>query len=126
MNNDITSQVTGQNIVLKDRKRLEISGIKKIESLNNEEFLIDTKLGMLFVKGKELEMQQLDVDNGNLWISGTINLIQYIEATKKKRQVFSAKYLNNVYNSRRVIYPPLFSGFWDISFFNIRYCYYHL
>ena len=40
MNNDITSQVTGQNIVLKDRKRLEISGIKKIESLNNEEFLI--------------------------------------------------------------------------------------
>ena len=32
MNNDITSQVTGQNIVLKDRKRLEISGIKKIES----------------------------------------------------------------------------------------------
>ena len=87
MNNDITSQVTGQNIVLKDRKRLEISGIKKIESLNNEEFLI----GMLFVKGKELEMQQLDVDNGNLWISGTINLIQYIEATKKEKTGFFGK-----------------------------------
>ena len=91
MNNDITSQVTGQNIVLKDRKRLEISGIKKIESLNYEEFLIDTKLGMLFVKGKELEMQQLDVDNGNLWISGTINLIQYIEATKKEKTGFFGK-----------------------------------
>ncbi|MEI3527734.1 MAG: YabP/YqfC family sporulation protein [Bacilli bacterium] len=56
--------------------------------MNNEEFLIDTKLGMLFVKGKELEMQQLDVDNGNLWISGTINLIQYIEATKRKDRFF--------------------------------------
>ena len=46
---------------------------------------------MLFVKGKELEMQQLDVDNGNLWISGTINLIQYIEATKKEKTGFFGK-----------------------------------
>ena len=64
---------------------------KKIESLNNEEFLIDTKLGMLFVKGKELEMQQLDTDNGNLWISGTINLIEYIETTKKQKSGFLGK-----------------------------------
>lgn len=91
MNNDTTSQVTGQNVVLKDRKRLEISGIKKIESLNSEEFLIDTKLGMLFVKGKELEMQQLDTDHGNLWISGTVNLIQYVEETKKEKTGFFGK-----------------------------------
>ncbi len=91
MNNDVTSQVTSQNVLLKDRKRLEISGIKKIESLNSEEFLIDTKLGMLFVKGKELEMQQLDTDNGNLWISGTVNLIQYMDTTKKEKSGFFGK-----------------------------------
>ncbi len=91
MNSEPISQVTGQNVILKDRKRLEISGIKKIESLNSEEFLIDTKLGMLFVKGKELEMQQLDTDNGNLWISGTVNVIQYIEQTKKEKNNFFSK-----------------------------------
>ncbi len=91
MNNEITKDVVGQNLILKDRKKLEISGIKKIESLNNEEFLIDTKLGTLFVKGTNLEMQQLDVDRGNLWISGTINLIEYIDNIKKEKEGFFSK-----------------------------------
>lgn len=86
MNNEILLQTVGQNINLKDRKKLEISGIKKIESLNSEEFLIDTKLGLLLVKGESLEMQQLDIDKGNLWISGTINVIEYIETAKKKEK----------------------------------------
>ena len=50
MNYENASVLSNQNIVLKDRKKLEISGIKKIESLNSEEFLIDTKLGLLFIK----------------------------------------------------------------------------
>lgn len=92
MNNENLSLVVGQNISLKDRKKLEISGIKKIESLNSEEFLIDTKLGLLVVKGTSLEMQQLDIDKGNLWISGTINIIEYIETnTKKEKSSFFGK-----------------------------------
>lgn len=92
MNREITSSVVGQNIDLKDRKKLEISGIKKIESLNSEEFLIDTKLGLLLVRGKELEMQMLDIDKGNIWISGNINAIEYIEpVTKKEKSGFFGK-----------------------------------
>ena len=66
MNYENASVLSNQNIVLKDRKKLEISGIKKIESLNSEEFLIDTKLGLLFIKGQDLEMQMLDIDKDKL------------------------------------------------------------
>ncbi len=86
MNREITSSVSGQNIQLKDRKKLEVSGIKKVESLNNEEFLIDTKLGLLLVRGKELEMQSLDMDKGNIWISGIVNAIEYIDEPEKKEK----------------------------------------
>lgn len=86
MNNEMITQTAGQNINLKDRKKLEISGIKKIESLNSEEFLIDTKLGLLLVKGEGLEMQHLDIDRGNLWITGIVNVIEYIEINKKKEK----------------------------------------
>lgn len=86
MNREITSSVSGQNIQLKDRKRLEVSGIKKVESLNNEEFIIDTKLGLLLVRGKELEMQSLDMDKGNIWISGMVNAIEYIDEPEKKEK----------------------------------------
>lgn len=86
MNREITSSVSGQNIQLKDRKKLEVSGIKKVESLNNEEFIIDTKLGLLLVRGKELEMQSLDMDKGNIWISGMVNAIEYIDEPEKKEK----------------------------------------
>ena len=105
MNYENASVLSNQNIVLKDRKKLEISGIKKIESLNSEEFLIDTKLGLLFIKGQDLEMQMLDIDKGNIWISGLITVIEYVETL-----VFSKKFLNNdnIYTKRRIIFNCLF------------------
>lgn len=87
----MNNEIVGHNLILTDRKKLEISGIKKIESLNEEEFLIDTLHGTLFIKGNNLEMQQLDVDHGNLWISGTINLIEYIDNIKKEKNGFFSK-----------------------------------
>ncbi|MEI3504714.1 MAG: sporulation protein YabP [Bacilli bacterium] len=111
MNYENASVLSNQNIVLKDRKKLEISGIKKIESLNSEEFLIDTKLGLLFIKGQDLEMQMLDIDKGNIWISGLITVIEYVETSEKKRKlVFSKKFLNNdnIYTKRRIIFNCLF------------------
>lgn len=91
MNSDKEYQILGQDIILKDRKKLEISGIKKIESLNKEEFLIDTKQGMLLIKGTNLEMQQLDTEKGNLWINGIVNLIEYINKDKKEKEGFFSK-----------------------------------
>ena len=91
MNNDKEYQILGQDILLKDRKKLEISGIKKIESLNKEEFLINTKQGMLLVKGTNLEMQQLDTEKGNLWINGTVNIIEYMDKDKKEKEGFFSK-----------------------------------
>lgn len=91
MNSEKEYQILGQDIILKDRKKLEISGIKKIESLNKEEFLIDTKQGMLLIKGTNLEMQQLDTEKGNLWINGIVNLIEYINKDKKEKEGFFSK-----------------------------------
>ncbi len=91
MNYNEQSNVMNQNIILKDRKKLEITGIKKIETLNSEEFLIDTKLGLLYIRGNDLEMQQLDIDKGHIWIIGEVNIIEYVEQTKKEKQGFFSK-----------------------------------
>ena len=57
---------------LENRNKLSISGISKIDSLNSEEFLIQTSYGLLLVKGDNLVMQQLDIDKGNIWIEGNV------------------------------------------------------
>ena len=73
-------------IILKNRKLLEVKGIKKLESLNPNEFYIITSLGDLVVKGESLEMQQLDIDKGNLWISGLIYSLEYLDDLQDKKK----------------------------------------
>ena len=72
--------------ILSNRNKLTITGINKIDSLNNEEFVIDTVLGNLRVKGSDLTMQQLDIEKGQIWIEGKIDLIEYMDKTEKKNE----------------------------------------
>ena len=76
-------------ISIAERKNILVTGVKKIESFDNEEFLMDTTLGFLAIKGSELEIIKLDTYQGNLTIKGTINSISYSEDSKKEPSVFS-------------------------------------
>ena len=71
------------NITIKDRKSIEISGIKQIDSFDNQEFLLDTVVGYLHIKGKNLTLGKMDNDNKEVIINGTIDSINYVESMLK-------------------------------------------
>jgi len=73
---------------LVDRKNISINGIKKIDSFDNEEFLIDSIMGYIVIKGVDLEIIKLDTKDGYVSIKGTINSINYIDEniTKKNKE----------------------------------------
>jgi sporulation protein YabP len=75
-----------QNIVLDNRKRLNITGVEKIESLNSEEFFIKTSLGVLLIRGSNLEMRQFELEKGNLTIEGNIASMDYLDNKKEKKK----------------------------------------
>ena len=54
-NSNIISNQYGE-IKIVDRKKISLTGVKKLVSFNPEEFLIETTLGILLLKGQELEM----------------------------------------------------------------------
>ena len=89
----MNSELKEQTLSLNNRKRLEITGVKKLESLNKTEFFVDTILGLLLVRGEELEMQHLDIEKGILWIVGNISSISYLDedTNKKKDEGFFKK-----------------------------------
>ena len=51
----MNQEIVSQDIVLKNRTDLQITGVKKIESLNNAEFRLDTALGKMVVRGSDLK-----------------------------------------------------------------------
>ena len=66
-------------ITLAERKNIVVTGVKKIESFDSEEFLMDTTLGFLHIKGSELEIIKLDTYQGNVSIKGKIDSLTYMD-----------------------------------------------
>lgn len=73
-------------INISERKSISITGVKKIESFDNEEFLMDTTMGYLVIKGEELEIIKLDTYQGNVNIKGRVNSICYLDNNKVKEK----------------------------------------
>ena len=81
---------SSHSISINERKNISISGVKKIDSFDNEEFLMDTVMGYLVIKGEELEIVKLDTFQGNVVIKGKFNSLSYMDSGKKKEDgVFS-------------------------------------
>ena len=72
------------NITINERKNIIISGVKKIESFDNEEFLLETTMGNIIIKGSELEIIKLDTYQGNVSIKGKIDSLNYLDTNVKK------------------------------------------
>lgn len=82
---DMDTLIT-HNISLIERKNITISGVKKIESFDNEEFVIETLIGLVVVKGENLEIIKLDTYQGVISIKGKINMLNYIDDSMKKQK----------------------------------------
>lgn len=72
-------------ISIAERKNIVLSGVKKIESFDNEEFLMETTLGYLVIKGSELEIIKLDTYQGNVSIKGRIDSLMYLDGNNGKK-----------------------------------------
>lgn len=77
---------SNHSISMTDRKNIVISGVKKIDSFDNKEFLLETIMGYMTIKGSELEIIKLDTYQGNVSIKGMINSLVYTENTKKEKE----------------------------------------
>ena len=78
--------IYNHSITLNERKNLIITGVKKIDSFNEEEFLVETNMGYIIIKGKTLELVKLDTYQGTVSIKGTINSLSYMENPNKKEK----------------------------------------
>ena len=80
-------------ISIAERKNIVITGVKKIDSFDNEEFMMDASLGYLNIKGSDLEIIKLDTYQGNVSIKGRIDSITYLDngLGKNKEESFLGK-----------------------------------
>ncbi|GAA0439397.1 sporulation protein YabP [Lentibacillus halophilus] len=78
--NDTVNRTQQEHSVkINDRKNLEITGVKEVDSFDNEEFLLETVMGYLIIRGQNLQMQNLDVGDGLVTIKGKVYELSYVD-----------------------------------------------
>ena len=69
-----------------ERKSILITGVKKVDSFDKEEFLVETVMGYLVLKGEDLELVKLDTLQGSVTIKGFVTSFDYIDENNKKEK----------------------------------------
>ena len=74
-----------QNLILENRERLSITGVLDVESFNEENAVLDTELGILIIKGDDLHINKLNLENAELVIEGDIVSCSYTERDERNK-----------------------------------------
>ena len=75
-----------QEVKMIDRSNISISGVKKIVSFDDQEFLMETNMGNMRILGNTLELLKLDTQDGNVKIKGKINSFMSVDGKGKNKE----------------------------------------
>lgn len=74
----------GHVVNIDNRERISVTEVTDIQSFNEETIFLNLKNGGLIIKGEELHIQKLDLEEGRVLITGSIGSALYTQ--KKDRQ----------------------------------------
>ena len=78
------------DVLLKSRKRMEMTGISDVSSFDEAEIVVQTGNTGVSIEGENLKIEKFNAENGELILNGTINgLFYYSKRPEKKKRSFS-------------------------------------
>ena len=78
-----TSSNSKSGLVLNNRNELALTGIKKVKSTEPTAVVANLDNGAIIISGSNLSVQKLDIKEGILEITGTVNNIKYTNQVSK-------------------------------------------
>ena len=75
---------TRHRITLEDRERITMTGIIDVLSFDEESIIADTQRCMLVLKGNNLHIGKLNLDDGEVSVDGMLESLEYNEGGMAK------------------------------------------
>ncbi len=88
MNPEKTAQ---SNIICEARKKLYLTGVTDTECFNEKEAVLFTVCGKLSIKGSDLNVIRLSVEDGEVIIEGDINSLIYSDEADSRKESFLSR-----------------------------------
>ena len=65
------------HVILESREELAVSGVEEVESFDENTIVMVTNKGTLVVRGKNLHLQLLSLDGGQVHVDGSVDSMTY-------------------------------------------------
>jgi sporulation protein YabP len=86
-----TKQLSNHIMHLDNRKTLDLTGVTKVLTFNEDIVVLSTIMGGLTVKGKGMKVNKLNVDSGDMSIEGEITSLVYTNKDNANKESFLKK-----------------------------------
>jgi len=88
-NEMLKSPDTPHNVIIEGRGRISISGVLDVESFDENEIILDTSCGSMFISGEDMRVEKLSIETGDTVVEGHIICIEYNDKKAGKQGFWS-------------------------------------
>lgn len=67
------------SLILENRRALTATGVSNVDSFDEQTIVAYTDLGQLIIKGTKLQINKLNIETGELTLTGDISAMSYVE-----------------------------------------------
>ena len=71
-------------LVIDNREHTEVTGVIHVDSFDDEEVIMETELGLLAVRGENLHIKHLNLEQGEISIEGYVLEMAYAEEKRSR------------------------------------------
>ncbi len=89
--NQESVQKNTHNVIMENRRSLTLSGVTDVDSFDERCISLYTELGELLIKGRNLHINSISVETGDMSIEGEIWSLIYGDMDKKGASSFLGK-----------------------------------
>lgn len=79
------------NMFLENRNKLSLTGVTDVDSFDERAIILYTQLGELTVQGRDLHVNAMSVETGDVSVEGDIWALEYGDKDKKKSPTFFSR-----------------------------------
>ncbi|MCL2036045.1 MAG: sporulation protein YabP [Oscillospiraceae bacterium] len=77
------------SIIVENRRKTVITGVKDVESFNENDIIIITHSGGLKIRGKNLEISKISVETGDLEMTGEVTSLHYSDHDRSPNNIIT-------------------------------------
>ncbi|MBR2783134.1 MAG: sporulation protein YabP [Firmicutes bacterium] len=73
-----------QRLLLEERRLLSLTGVKAVESFDEQLIQLDSELGGVEISGEGLQIGALDLEQGRVEVSGRIDGMSFVKSREER------------------------------------------